>query len=804
MHSKAIRLSALAISLLFCAAAPIRAHSQNDPVPPLLTPSLSQQSAITTTAGPHPLLSDVRVRRAIAFCTDRQALAAAAFPTLSVAEQQSLVSDSFIAQANWLHQSPPITYTYNFSPTLGQQLLDAAGWALAPSATYRTNADGYELALKFTTTDSVWRRTWAPALEEQWRDNCGIHLVRFHLPAGVWFSDEKGLLRRNFELGEYAWSPNNIIPLGVVQYGCDFIPSADNLWQGQNYAGWCNPAASQALQSARTALLKQNRFDLYGIAQNEFAKDAVVLPLFHRARVIAADKNLTGLQVGPSEAVYDWNVYDWAIPNAQTITLGSLIHEPLFTHLSASSGNLGVGVGLVTSLIYGRGVTTLNHDFQARLYDSIPTLENGGAVTQTVSVTEGDTVVGADGALRTLLALGDQIINSSGQVITYTGGAVSMTQIIVTGAFLPNMRWPDGQLMTLADLELWDTVHCNPTVGVYAERCTWIQHREYLDSRTARYTLYPGYASPLYSAFLPNAYPSHRILSDGRSLGEVPPAEWSNLPEIMERPMGLGPYQLVARQFTDGERMTFSANPYFALGQPQTPNLEVRIFSDSNAAVVELLAGQVDVIGDDLLGTGSELAAVVNAAHSGLIQALILPGPIWEHIDLNQGLFTTIAIKALPPAGGVITTALGLRADFPPGVLTDSTTITLNHLREPGLPMPNTDDYYIRGFTLTATDSTGQPLPSLSAPITLTLTYTDTELMSFSGVSPWAVSATRLQLAYLDLPQKAWVNVLPCVACGIDMTSRQVTVRVNQLGEFALYGNNRVYLPWVSNEATLP
>lgn len=792
---------AVAVSLVISFCTSLSVSSHDDPLPPLATSDAPQSDAATYQApAPHPLLSDVRVRRAIAYCADRQALIAAAYPYLNSSEQQLLLSDSFIAQEDWLHQSPPLTYTYTFSPTAGQQLLDEAGWTLAPGTIFRTNGAGYELALKFTTTPAPVRLAWAAEFEKQLRDNCGVRLVRFHWPSSIWFGPNTGLFRRDFELGAYAWGTNWPLPLGFAQYGCDHIPTADNLWQGQNYSGWCNPTATSALWAAHLALLKQSHFDQYAIAQAEFAKDAVVMPLFHRPNIVAANNNLSGLQVGQGETIYDWNVHDWVITNAQTITIGLAAGEVLFWNDSA---NLSARFGPIASLIYGRGLTTFNHDFQARLYDSVPTIENSGAITQTVAVTEGDTVVGIDGAQHTL-QVGDQIINSVGTVITYFGGTVSMTQIIVTGAFLPNMRWPDGEPLILADLELWDAVHCDLSAGVYSDRCIWIQGREYLDNRTARYTLYPGYVSPLYSTFLPNAYPSHRVLSDGRTLGEVPPLEWISLPEVTEWPMGLGPYQLIDRQYGDTPRLIFAANPYFALGQPQMPYLEVRLFPYGSLAIVELLAGEVDVIGEDLIRYGTESAAIMNAAQAGLIQTIVYPGLVWEHIDLNQHLYTTIAVKTLPPTGGVISTTLGLQTEFPPTVLTDSTIIILNHLHDPALPLPNSDDHAIRSFSLEAINSAGQSLASLLAPITITINYDEQALISVDSEYPWAISAARLQLAVLDWPQKAWLNVTPCYGCGANPATQQFTARVIHLGEFVLFGNNRLYFPYISNEAYSP
>ena len=86
----------------------------------------------------HPLLSDVRIRRALALCTDRDALIQSVYGPLTPAERQLLMMDTFIPKSHWLYTAPPAEYRYPFDPAEGRALLEQAGWTLAPGATYRT------------------------------------------------------------------------------------------------------------------------------------------------------------------------------------------------------------------------------------------------------------------------------------------------------------------------------------------------------------------------------------------------------------------------------------------------------------------------------------------------------------------------------------------------------------------------------------------------------------------------------------------------------------------------------------------
>lgn len=785
-----ISLAFVIVSLLFASAFPAAASAPlaAAKAPPSVqistvegafasTPTPSLASAET----PHPILSDIRVRRALAYCTDRTGLIASVYGYLNASQQQSLLMDTFLPKAHWFYQSPTITYTYPFSPTVGGQLLDQAGWTLEPSATYRTNADGYQLALKFTTTTAQFRQTWATVLENQLRDNCGIHLLRFHIPASVWFGGTSGLARRDFELGAFAWVATTAPP-GPGLYGCDYIPTPDNGWQGLNYMGWCNSTASNALTQGSSSLLRQERLDQYAIAQEEFAKDMVSLPLFNRLSLYVTAPNLTGFAPDPSEYLYTWNVYSWTVPAINTIRIG-MAQEPgtLFPLVDSS-----FATGLAASLIYGRGFTSLNYDYQARMYQSLPTIENGGAVTRTLSVSAGTTVVDANGNVGPL-AVGMRVIDASGQVVTYTSGALNMTQLVITGTFLSGLKWSDGSSLLQADLQLWDTINCDPASGAFnLYQCDRTANREYLSATAARYTLVPGYLPWDYSTFLPGAYPSERILSDSRKLKDVPASGWSTLPEIAEFPIGLGPYRITS--WEKGVRMIFERNPYFALGMPQTQYLEIRFIPDTGTAINELIAGNIHVLGSET--TSGYEQTLFDAAALNQVKVYPIATATWEHMDMNLGLYTQAVVKSLPPAGGVVTSTLGIQAVFPTGALTDTaTTITFNSLLVPTQSLVNA----VSTFTLEAVNSLGQPVTQFQQPITIIVDYTDTELATLG------LDESALSIALWN--GSAWVDAAttctPASTYVRDPVQNRLSVAICHLSEFALFGPARVYLPLV-------
>ena len=190
---------------------------------------------------PHPLLSDIRVRQAIAHCIDRDALISALYTYVPDDVKASLRMDSFVPKTHWAYSGPYTDYEFNVE-TAGA-LLDEAGWTLDEASGYRVNADGDTMELTLTTTNAQFRQTWAAVVEQQLAA-CGILLIRQHTPASWWFGDTTGLARRDFELGAFAWV-GQADPGGRTLYACDQIPVPANNWEGQNGMGWCNEAASQ-------------------------------------------------------------------------------------------------------------------------------------------------------------------------------------------------------------------------------------------------------------------------------------------------------------------------------------------------------------------------------------------------------------------------------------------------------------------------------------------------------------------------------------------------------------------------------
>jgi ABC-type transport system substrate-binding protein len=574
---------------------------------------------------PHPILGDLRVRQALAYCTNKPELIQSVYPLLDAEQQNSLVMDTFIPKSHWAYAGDENVTIYAFDPEKGAALLDEAGWTLAEGADIRTNADGETLSLKFTTTSAAFRQTWAAIWEAQMA-NCGVQVIRLHAPASWWFGDTTGIARRDYELGAFAWV-GQADPGGQTLYACDQIPLPENGWVGQNAMGWCNEAASNNIKLANNTLIKDERIAAYTIVQQEFTKDVPSIPLFNRTETFATAADVTGFAPAPGQEYYNYNVQEWAKEGADTLIVG-------FTQEPASLFVL-VEDAFVANIAYQIArpaqETHLNYDFKASLVKDLPTLENGGTTNNDVEVSEGAKVVDADGNVVDL-APGVFVNNAAGERVEFTGGTVMMKQLVSRFEIIDGLKWEDGTAVSSADLELGYMIDCDPESGATSFiTCDKTASVEFLtDAVGYVQTWIPGVQDPLYFVPVWRLYPAHQVISDGRTLADVPAAEWATLPEVAEKPLSYGPYKLV--EWVKGEKLVYAANENWVGTAPLTPNLVIQIITPESAESL-LLSGEIDILDSTTLAGLSEALAAAEA--EGTIKTYVEAGGTWEHIDIQ-------------------------------------------------------------------------------------------------------------------------------------------------------------------------
>lgn len=230
-----------------------------------------------------PILADKRVRQALLYALDREAINKQLFGGRQPVAQTS------VNPLDGVHADDVPQYRHD--PARAAALLDEAGWRL--NGATRRNADGLPLALELdTTAGSRSRDLVAQVLQAQWR-KVGVEVRLRSEPPRVFFGDT--VTRRKFpHMALFAWySAPESVPRTTLH--SSMIPSEGNNWAGQNYPGYVNPRMDQLIDAIEVELDHGKRVALWRELQQLYAEDLPALPLFFRADAYILPKALKGL-----------------------------------------------------------------------------------------------------------------------------------------------------------------------------------------------------------------------------------------------------------------------------------------------------------------------------------------------------------------------------------------------------------------------------------------------------------------------------------------------------------------------------
>ena len=230
-----------------------------------------------------PILADKRVRQALMFALDREAVNKQLF------DGRQPVAQSSVNPLDGVHADDVPKYRHD--PARAAALLEQAGWKL--SGTVRRNAEGQPLVLELgTTAGNRSRELVAQVLQAQWR-RVGVEVRLKAEPPRVFFGDT--VTRRKFpHMALFAWysAPENV-PRTTLH--STMIPSEKNNWAGQNYPGYSNPRMDELIDAIEVELNRPKRVALWRELQHLYADELPALPLFFRADAFILPKALKGV-----------------------------------------------------------------------------------------------------------------------------------------------------------------------------------------------------------------------------------------------------------------------------------------------------------------------------------------------------------------------------------------------------------------------------------------------------------------------------------------------------------------------------
>jgi peptide/nickel transport system substrate-binding protein len=221
-----------------------------------------------------PRLRDIRVRRAIAYAIDRNAIVG------SLMLGTARVASGLLSPGNWAYEPNVTTYPYDLSKS--RELLEEAGYAAGP---------GGMRNLRFVYKTTPEQLRFATALQAMLRQ-AGIELDIRTNEFATFYSDVQ---RGNFDLMSLQWvgftEPNQY----YATFDSNMMPP-----RGYNRGHYSNPDMDRLLEEGQTTFDITARRKIYARVQEIAADDLPYVSLWWDDIVVVMNRDLSGFEPTPS------------------------------------------------------------------------------------------------------------------------------------------------------------------------------------------------------------------------------------------------------------------------------------------------------------------------------------------------------------------------------------------------------------------------------------------------------------------------------------------------------------------------
>jgi peptide/nickel transport system substrate-binding protein len=266
-------------------------------------PALGDRRA--TADHPHPILSDIRVRKALSMAIDRNLL-------VEIGYGQAGRPTCNLVPAPELYASP----NQDCIPqdiAGAKALLDEAGWTVGANG--KRAKDGKPLKLLYQTSTNAVRQDFQ-ALIKQWWDEIGVETELKNIDASVYFGGDPGspdTFQKFFaDVEMYANNFDGTDPEAyLAEHTCAKAPRPETQWQGENVNRYCDPAYDAMVAELGQTADLEKRGELARKLNEMLTKESyVVVPLVDRGRVSAHSNTLGGVVLNTWDSEL-WNAADW-------------------------------------------------------------------------------------------------------------------------------------------------------------------------------------------------------------------------------------------------------------------------------------------------------------------------------------------------------------------------------------------------------------------------------------------------------------------------------------------------------------
>jgi peptide/nickel transport system substrate-binding protein len=221
-----------------------------------------------------PVLKDVRVRQAVAYAIDRNAI------IHYLLRDFARPAYSLLPPESWAYNGDVPHYDYN--PDRARQLLEQAGYPAV-------NGVRFHLTMKTSTEESP--RLVAAVLQQQLRE-VGIALDIRTFEFATFLSD---VIRGAYQLHTLRWVGGNEDPdiFEYVFHSAKFSP------HGGNRTYYANPRVDALIDQARGELDQNTRKQLYAEIQRILAEDLPYIDLWYIENVMVHSRRVRNLTLNP-------------------------------------------------------------------------------------------------------------------------------------------------------------------------------------------------------------------------------------------------------------------------------------------------------------------------------------------------------------------------------------------------------------------------------------------------------------------------------------------------------------------------
>jgi peptide/nickel transport system substrate-binding protein len=249
-----------------------------------------------------PLLSDVRVRRAIAYAVDKQAIVdknTGGSATVAWADQPPF---------SWAYEPDVMKYPHDVAKA--KELLAEAGWTPGPDGIVRKNGQSFNVQIAYNVENAT-RRLVAVQIQAMLKD-AGMDSTIKTYPANLLFATygQGGILTTGkYDIAVSGWIAG-FDPDDHSLYESDQIPRPNHP-DGVNYTRYQNKEMDDAQKAALDSYDEAVRKKAYSTIQKLLARDVPENYLWYPRQAQPINPDFKGFAPNPVNEA--WNAYEWEI-----------------------------------------------------------------------------------------------------------------------------------------------------------------------------------------------------------------------------------------------------------------------------------------------------------------------------------------------------------------------------------------------------------------------------------------------------------------------------------------------------------